>query len=63
MLYGELIPLCLDYFFFFASEIQQIRNKKTPQILSRDFPCVKTIPNVRMVQCRLKDNTQVLWII
>lgn len=28
MLYGELIPLCLDYFFF-ASEIQQIRNKKT----------------------------------
>ena len=29
MLYGELIPLCLDYFFFFASEIQQIRNKKT----------------------------------
>lgn len=39
------------------------KKQKTPQILSKDFPCVKTIPNVRMVQCRLKDNTQVLWII
>lgn len=56
-------PTVFRLLFFFASEIQQIRNKKTPQILSKDFPCVKTIPNVRMVQCRLKDNTQVLWII
>lgn len=49
-------------YFFFARNTTD-KKQKTPQILSKDFACVKTIPNVWMVQCRLKDNTQVLWII
>ena len=45
MLHGELIPLCLDYFFFFARNPTD-KKQNPPQILSKDFPCVKTIPNV-----------------
>lgn len=50
-------PTVFRLLFFFASEIQQIRNKKKPTNTLKRLPCVKTIPNVRMVQCRLKDNT------
>lgn len=47
---------------FFCQQKKR-KNKPNQKTLSKDFPCVKTIPNVRMVQHRLKDNTQVLWII
>ena len=56
-------PTVFRLLFFFCQWNPTDKKQKNPQILSKDFPCVKTIPNVRMVQCRLKDNTQVLWII